>query len=194
MVAFGATAALAVTLNRPVHAPAERTIASRQQITRQQVAPACASAGLAVSLTVTHKKGAVASGSVDFTNTSGSTCTLSGFPQVSAYEMSHHGYAQVGNPAMRETGGKASRVLLRPGGTAHSDVDISLITTGGACKPVTAAGLRVVPPGASRPQYVRTRVSACSKAGPGAQFYLSVRAIAPGPGSTAVVRSAPARR
>jgi len=68
MVAFGATAALAVTLNRPVPAPAALTVAARPQ-----PAPACAPAGLTVSLA----KSAETSGyPVDFTNTSDSPCTL----------------------------------------------------------------------------------------------------------------------
>ena len=111
MFAFGATAALAVTLNRPVPTPASLTAAARPQPT-----PTCAAAGLAVSLA----RGAGASGSpyhVDFTNTSGSACTLGGYPQVAAYAVGRHGYAQVGNAALREAAGAASRVLLRPGGT-----------------------------------------------------------------------------
>lgn len=174
MFAFGATAALAVTLNRPVPAPAVLTTAARQQS-----APTCAPAELAVSLA----RGAGASGSrypVDFTNTSGSACILSGYPQVAAYVLGRHGYVQVGNAALREAADRASRVLLRPGGTAHSDVDISAVAPGGACRLVAAAGLRVIPPGAARPQYLRTRLTACSAVGPNARNYLHVRAIQPG--------------
>jgi len=180
MVAFGATAALAVTLNRPVPAPAALTAAA------QQSAPACAPAGLTVSLA----KSAEASGyPVDFTNTSDSPCTLSGYPQIAAYAVGRSGYTQVGNAALRETAGAAGRVLLRPGGTAHSDVDVFAVPLGVACRPVMAAGLRVVLPGASTPQYLRTRLTACSATGPEARVYLRVRAIQPGAGS-ALNRSA----
>ena len=178
MFAFGATAALAVTLNRPVPAPAALTTAARQQ-----TAPTCAPAGLAVSLA----GGAGSSGwryHVVFTNTSGSACILSGYPQVAAYAIGRHGYVQVGNAAQGEVAG-ARRVLLRPGGIAHSDVDISAVAPDGACRPVTAAGLRVVPPGAARPQYLRTRLTACSAVGPNARNYLHVWAIQPGAGSAA---------
>ncbi len=183
MVAFGATAALAVTLNRPVPAPAALTATARPR-----PVPACAPAGLAVSLA----KGAGASGSgypVDFTNTSGSACTLTGYPQVAAYVLGRTGYAQVGNAAFKEAAEGASRVLLRPGGTAHSEVEISAVTPSAACKPVTAAGLRVVPPGASSPRYLRAPLTACSVTGPGARVYLRVRAIQPG-ASGAVNRGA----
>ncbi|HEY6788483.1 MAG TPA: DUF4232 domain-containing protein, partial [Trebonia sp.] len=113
MFAFGATAALAVTLNRPVVPSAALTPAARQQPT-----PTCATARLAVSLA--RAAGALGSGyHVDFTNTSGRACTLSGYPQVAAYAVGRAGYAQVGNAALREAVGGASRVLLRPGGTAH---------------------------------------------------------------------------
>ena len=183
MFAFGATAALAVTLNRPAAPPAALTAA------RQQPAPTCATAGLAVSLA----KAAGAFGSlyhVDFTNTSGSTCTLGGYPQVAAYAVSRSGYAQVGNAALREVADSASRVLLRPGGTAHWDVDITAVARDVACRPVTAAGLRVVPPGASKPRYLRTHLTACSATGPDARVYLRLRAIQPGAGIAANPRSA----
>jgi hypothetical protein len=179
MFAFGATAALAVTLNRPVPAPTGLTAA------RQQSASACAPAELAMSLA----RGAWASGSryhVEFTNTSGSACTLSGYPRVAAYVIGRHDYVQVGNAALREAADGASRVLLRPGGTAHSDVDIFAVAQGGACRPVTAAGLWVVPPGAARPRYLRIRLTACSAVGPNARNYLHVWAIAPSAGSVVV--------
>jgi hypothetical protein len=177
MVAFGATAALAVTLNRPVPAPDVLAIAARSQF-----APACVNTALAVTLA----RGAVGSDPsyrVDFTNTSGSACSLSGYPQVAAYAAGRHGYAQVGNAALREAGGGSRRVVLNPGGTAHSDIEVSVITADRTCKPVTATGLRVVPPGASTPLYLRARLSACSEAGLSARFYLGVRAIAPGTGN-----------
>jgi hypothetical protein len=184
MFAFGATAALAVTLNRPAAPPAALTAAARPQ-----PAPTCATAGLTVSLA----KAAGAFGSlyhVDFTNTSRSTCTLGGYPQVAAYAVSRSGYAQVGNAALREVADGASRVLLRPGGTAHWDVDITAVARDVACRPVAAAGLRVVPPGASKPRYLRTHLTACSATGPDARVYLRLRAIQPGAGSTANPRSA----
>ena len=183
MFAFGATAALAVTLNRPVPAPAALTTAARQQS-----APTCAPAELTVSLA----RGAGASGSrypVNFTNTSDSACILSGYPQVAAYAIGRRGYVQVGNAALRDAAGGASRVLLRPGGIAHSDVGISAVAPGRACRPVTAAGLRIVLPGAAGPRYLRTRLTVCSTVGPNARNYLHVRAIQPGAGSAADPRA-----
>ncbi|HEX3965913.1 MAG TPA: DUF4232 domain-containing protein [Trebonia sp.] len=184
MFAFGATAALAVTLNRPVVPSAALAAAARQQ-----PAPTCATARLAVSLA--RAAGALGSGyHVDFTNTSGRACTLSGYPQVAAYAVGRSGYAQVGNAALREAVGGASRVLLRPGGTAHWDVDVSAVAPDVACRPVTAAGLRVVPPGASKPRYLRTQLTACSATGPQARVYLRVQAIQPGAGSASNPHSA----
>lgn len=171
MVAFGVTAALAVTLNRPVPAPAALTAAAA----RPQLARACVSARLAVSVAPDAR-------TVDFTNMSRTSCTMSGYPQVAAYAVGRSGYTQVGNAALREAVGVASRVLLRPGGTAHSEVDISAVAPNMACRPVTAAGLRVVLPGASKPRYLRTRLTACSAKGPHARVYLRVRAIQQGAG------------
>ena len=170
MVAFGATAALAVTLNRPVPAPAALTVAAGQSL-----APACAR--LAVSVSADAR-------TVDFTNTSGGACILSGYPQVAAYAIGRHGYEQVGNAALREAAGTARRVLLRPGRTAHSDVNISAVSPGVACRPVAAAGLRVVPPGTATPRYLRVRLTVCSATGPDTRIYLRVRAVQPGAAST----------
>jgi hypothetical protein len=172
MVAFGATAALAVTLNRPAQAPAALTMAA-------QPVPRCTPARLAVSLAF---DASAAGYPVDFTNTSSSACTLSGYPAVTAYDARGTTVRQVGNPAVEYTAGATRRILLRPGATAHSDVAISSVTRDAACVPVAVTGLRVIPPGASRPWYLRARLTACSATGPRASADLHVRAIAPGPG------------
>ena len=179
VIAFGATAALAVTLNRPAPAPAAMTTATRQQ----PQPPGCAAAALAVSLA--SGTGGLTGYPVDFTNTSGRACTLSGYPSVAAYDARADGYLQIGNAADADPSVAAHRVLLRPGAIAHSDVDVSSIAPGAACRPVTVTGLRVVAPGASRPQYLRVKLTACSADGPRARVCLHVRAVQPGPGRVA---------
>ncbi len=183
MIAFGATAALAVTLNRPAIAPAALTTAS-------QPVPRCVAAWLAVSLA--HD----AVGDwypVDFTNTSRGECALAGYPGVAAYDTRGAGYQQVGVPAGEDVMGTARQVLLRPGATAHADVDVFAPARGAACQPVTVTGLRVLPPGASRPWYLRARLTACSATGPRALDVLRVQAIEPGRGDQRLSARAHAR-
>jgi hypothetical protein len=180
MVAFGATAALAVALNRPAAVPAA--------LTSTPPVPRCAASWLAVSLA--HDAGG--SGyPVDFTNTSRGTCALTGFPDVAAYGAGGPGYWEIGVPAREEATGKPRRVLLRPGATAHADVDVSATIPGAACRPVTVTGLRVIPPGGSQPWYLRARLTACSATGPRALGGLRVQAIEPGPGERTLAAGRP---
>jgi hypothetical protein len=178
VLAFGATAALAVTLNRPASAPAAITTASHAA----RLTPKCAVARLAVSLAPAQETlPAGARYPVEFTNTSAAPCTLTGFPQVTVYDARGAEYAQVGNAAVRVESAAAHRVVLPPGATAHSDVDLS---TAGLpqkeCKQVTATGLRIVAPGETMPRYLRHKMTACSARGPKAPAYLRVRAVQAG--------------
>lgn len=172
MVAFGATAALAVTLNRPGAVPEALTTSSPP-------APRCAASWLAITLAHDEDAGWYP---VDFTNRSRGACTLTGYPDVAAYEARGTGYQQVGVPADEDAAGPAHRVLLRPGATAHADVGVWTPASGLACRPVTVTGLRVVPPGASRPRYLPARLTACSATGPRALAGLRVQPIESGPG------------
>jgi hypothetical protein len=184
MVAFGATAALAVALNRPAVVPAALT-------TSTQPVPQCAAARLAVSV-ARDAEGRWYP--VEFTNTSRGACTLTGYPGIAAYDWRGAAYRQVGVPAGEDVTGTAPRVLLRPGATAHADVDVWLVASGAACQPVTVTGLRVVPPGASRPWYLRARLMACSATGPMALPGLRVQPVQAGPGQRAVAASGQGRR
>jgi hypothetical protein len=177
VLAFGATAALAVTMNRPASAPVTITTASHALPT-----PKCTIAGLAISLApASDKVAAETRYPVEFTNTSASACTLSGFPQVAAYDARGAAYTQVGNAALRVESIASHRIVLSPGATAHSDVDLSAAGLHQkACKKITAAGLRVVAPGQSTPRYLRHKMTACSARGPKAPSYLHVRAVQPG--------------
>jgi len=184
MLAFGVTAALAVTLNRPAPMHASLTTASQAQ-----AAVTCAATGLAISLA---PGGASVSGTarVEFTNTSSAVCTLEGYPEVAAYVGSARGDAQVGAIAARDRSAGTRRVVLRPGGAAHADLAIDLVLPAATCKPVTATGLRVTAPGESNPQYLHVRLTACLATGPAASGHLRVRAVQQGAGSN----SGPATR
>lgn len=109
----------------------------------------CASSNLVVWLPNGNGNGAA--GSVFYklriTNLGGGSCTLSGFPKVTA--INSKGVA-IGKPAANEPGSKAAVVTLEPGGSAS--FQLRIVEAGnfspGDCHATKAFGLRVTPPGA----------------------------------------------
>lgn len=184
ILAFGATAALAVTLSRPAPVPAAQATASHES-----TVPGCTAQRLAISLGsgtgITASSG-TARYLVDFTNVSPTSCTLTGYPDVAAYDARGEGYDQVGNAAGQDKSLTTRRVVLGPGATAHAEVDLDVAAVPVAtCRPVTAAGLRVAVPGQPTSRYLRGGVRSCSAVGPRAPVYLRVTAIEPGAGAIA---------
>jgi Protein of unknown function (DUF4232) len=196
VVAFGATAALAVTLTRGAPLHAALTSAGSARSHDASHAPRCTTSGLRISV------GGGASGAgtagltvtwypLDFTNVSGVACTLGGYPGVATYTGDD---VRVGNAAAADSMTPRYRVVLAPGATARAAVIASVpVAAAGGCKPVVATGLRVVPPGESVARYIRHPLLACSAAGPRAPVFLSVTAVQPGPSTLAVTAAPPAR-
>ncbi|HTT94156.1 MAG TPA: DUF4232 domain-containing protein [Solirubrobacterales bacterium] len=108
----------------------------------------CSAAGLVVW--AGEEPGGGAAGSVyyriEFTNLSNSTCTLAGFPKVSAVDLRGK---RIGAVAKRAPGKKAKAVKLTRGQTATAQLQIvdALNYSPGECKPTWAAGLRIGVPG-----------------------------------------------
>lgn len=192
VVAFGATAALAVALSRG--APMNAALASAKGPDAQHAAanprPAAASARCAVSgLRISLGGAARVTGvstryALEFTNVSGAPCTLAGYPRVTAYRGDG---VQVGAAAGRDRSVAARRVLLAPGQTAHASLEAALPAA--RCRPVRAAGLRVVPPGQTAARYVPHPLTACAARPARGQDYLRVRVIRPGAGTSAGTRT-----
>ncbi len=182
-VAFGATAALAVVVSRgaPLDAAlasAKGTVAPHAAAPSRPAAARCALSGLRISLGPGARVTTVLTRyPLDFTNVSGVPCTLAGYPQVAAYRGDD---AQVGAAAGHDLSVAARRVVLGPGQTAHATLDASVPAA--RCRPVRAAGLRVVTPGQVTARYVRRPLTACTTRPPGGQDYLRVRAIQAGAG------------
>ena len=177
-VAFGATAALAITLNRgaPVHA--ELASQKGQNAPSAATAPRCAVSGLRISVGAASRLTTVTTRyALDFTNVSGAPCTLTGYPQVAAYQGED---TEVGDAAVRDTTVAAQRVVLAPGQTAHASLDASLSV---GCRPVRVAGLRVTLPSQSAGRYVKRSLTACAARAPQGENYLQVRSIQPGSGA-----------
>jgi hypothetical protein len=127
-------------------------------------ATACATPGLVIWL---DTQGNGTAGSVfytlELTNLSGHTCTLRGYPGVSAVNLAGH---TVGSAASRDHSTTPHNVTLAPGAAGNFPP--------ATCHQVTAAGLRVFPPGQTASKIVPFPFAACSSTGP---VYLSVRAV-----------------
>ena len=126
------------------------------------VAPGCQTPGLVIWLD-TSGNGAAGTTffKLHFTNLSGHACTLNGFPFLFAVNLAGH---QVGRrAAFRKPA--PHLVTLANGKTATAVLGI--VDTGvfsrSACRPVTAAGLRVFPPNQTRSKLIPFPFSTCSR-------------------------------
>jgi eukaryotic-like serine/threonine-protein kinase len=99
---------------------------------------------------------------LEFTNTSGRSCTLYGYPGV-AVTTGTTSASQVGSEAIRTTGGQAIRttdvpatlITLAPGATASATlVIVNVGVYYGACNQVSVSYLEVYPPGQTSAAYV----------------------------------------
>jgi len=80
---------------------------------------------------------------LDYTNTSRTTCFLFGYPGVSATTLAG---AQIGKAATRNNSTPARAIDLAPGATAHSNLGYHDILIEPSCKERTAAFLKVYAP------------------------------------------------
>jgi hypothetical protein len=102
-----------------------------------------------------------------FTNTSGRTCTLYGFPGVS-FVAGDQG-TQVGSAFQRNEGTKKKTVSVAPGKTAYSQLVLvnASVFDKADCKAVQARGFRVYPPEETAAVFVSQSQTACSLPGKG---------------------------
>ena len=117
---------------------------------------------------------------IDFTNTSGSACTLYGYPGVSL--VSGPPYAQIGLPAKRSTSTPKKLVTLTPGATAHAQLQIvdALNYPPASCGPTKATALKVYPPNQTVPVYLPNTSNGCTKP----VQIMSIGTVQPGSGSS----------
>ena len=80
---------------------------------------------------------------LDYTNTGRSTCSLDGYPGVSATTLTG---AQIGRAATRNNSTPARVINLAPGATAHSNLGYHDILIEPSCKERTASFLKVFAP------------------------------------------------
>ena len=122
----------------------------------------------ALRITVDPRQAGGAAGStyypLDFTNTAAAACLLGGYPRVSFVTAANTEGNQIGAAAMRNPQFGPMRIKLNPGAQAHAwlQVATSADYPAATCRPATAHGLRVYPPGQKRASYVRQNFPACS--------------------------------
>ena len=120
----------------------------------------CQTSALKVSLGPANATAGTTFYPLNFTNTGKGTCTLRGYPGVSAVTSSGK---QIGKPASRISS-KYGTVTLAPG--RQGSASVGIVETGNfspaSCKPVTAAGLKVFPPNQGQSVTLKKSFSTCS--------------------------------
>jgi hypothetical protein len=116
---------------------------------------------------------------LDFTNTSGSTCTLFGYPGASF--VTGIGGSQIGRAASRNPALADELVTLAPGEVAHSTLQVvdALNYPAARCHLVTAHWLKIYPPNQTAPLYLSFTAPTCAAQAKDVNI-LSVQAVRPG--------------
>jgi hypothetical protein len=125
--------------------------------------PACATSALQVKLGSSDGYAGGVYVIIDFTNTSGSTCTLFGYPGVSL--VTGPPYKQIGLAAKRSTSTPKKLVTLAEGATANAQLQIvdALNFPSASCGPTKATALKIYPPNQIEPVYLPNTSTGCSK-------------------------------
>jgi hypothetical protein len=124
---------------------------------------ACATGGLKVTLGVSQGYAGGVYETIVFTNTSGATCSLYGYPGVSL--VSAPPYTQIGLAAKRAGTAPVKLIVLAPGASANALLQIVDALNFGAatCSPTQAAFLRVYPPNQTVPVYLPDTSQICAQ-------------------------------
>jgi hypothetical protein len=158
----------------PVTSPAPVT-----PVTTPAGPPSC----LTTALTASLGPGNGAAGSsyypIEFTNVSGTTCSLYGYPGVSFVATSG---AQVGAAAAEDPTYPRLLVTLTPGSTVHAELRITDAQNypPSTCIPASIHRLKVFPPGQTSALYINLSAMACSST---SVQILSVQTVQPGSGN-----------
>jgi hypothetical protein len=126
-------------------------------------APACTTSGLNVALGSPSGYAGGVYQTIVFTNNSGATCTLYGYPGVSL--VSAQPYTQIGLAAQRSSTVPVKLITLASGASANAVVQIvdALNFPTATCSPTQAAFLRVYPPNQTAPVYLADASQACAE-------------------------------
>ena len=125
--------------------------------------PACPTSSLQVKQGVAQGYAGGVYEVIDFTNTSGSPCSLYGYPGVSL--VSGPPYTQIGLAAKRTASTRPKLVTLAPGATANALLQIvdALNYPNASCGPTKATALKIYPPNQTVPVYLSSTSNGCAK-------------------------------
>ena len=125
--------------------------------------PACATSALQVKLGSSDGYAGGVYVAINFTNTSGSTCTLFGYPGVSL--VTGPPYKQIGLAAKRSTSTSKKLVTLAAGATANAQLQIvdALNFPSSTCSPAKATDVKVFPPDQFTAVYLPDTSYGCGK-------------------------------
>jgi hypothetical protein len=140
----------------------------------------CATSGLNVTLGPSSGYAGGVDQTIVFTNTSGATCTLYGYPGVSLVSAPPH--TQIGLAAQRSSTTPVKLITLASGATASAVLQVvDALNFGTAtCSPTKAAFLRIYPPNQTAPVYLADASEVCAQ--PVQTLFIS--AVQPGSGGT----------
>jgi hypothetical protein len=142
---------------------------------------ACPTSSLRVKLGVAQGYAGGVYEVIDFTNTSGSPCTLYGYPGVSL--TTGPPYTQIGLAAKRTAASApVKRVTLAPAATANALLQIvdALNYPSASCRPTKATALKIYPPNQIVPVYLPNTSNGCAKS----VQILYIGPVQPGSGSS----------
>lgn len=186
LVACGTSGGLsaAPTVTRTVTASPPATAATTSPAASPTDSPGprpCPASGLQARIGLTQGAAGSAYAEIDFTNVSGSTCTLYGYPGVSF--VTSKGGSVVGAPAARTSPPAARLVTLAPGGIASS---LLRITDAGVypparCHAVSVDRMQIYPPDQRTALFLFYATTVCSKP----LVTLHVNVVIPGSGGSA---------
>ncbi len=142
--------------------------------------PACPTSSLQVEQGVAQGYAGGVYEVIDFTNTSGSPCSLYGYPGVSL--VSGPPYTQIGLAANRNASTRPKLVTLAHGATANALLQIvdALNYPSASCGPTKATALRIYPPNQTVPVYLPSTSNGCAKS----VQIMDIGPVQPGSGSS----------
>ena len=150
-------------------------------------AAACATSALRISQSAPNGYAGGVIVTLGFTNASGATCTLYGYPGVSLVSAPRS--TQIGLAAKRSGTAAVKLIALGPGATASASLQIvdALNFPSTTCDPVKAAYLRVYPPNQTVSVLLANTSQTCSKP----VQTLTVNPVQAGSGSSSTARPGP---
>jgi hypothetical protein len=116
---------------------------------------------------------------LQFTNVSGSACTMYGYPGVAF--VTGPGGSPIGGAAVRDPAFASELVTLAPGAVAHASLQVAIAANYPAniCDPVTAHWLQVYPPNQYSALYVPFTAQTCTGSIPSGST-LGIYVVRPG--------------